>query len=308
MSVLVETEDIRVLLDAGAALGARHGLMPHPKEYLALKDARKRIAEAANRAEVVTISHYHFDHYTTPWKNLEAKWTWSSYEESRRIYGGKTVYAKDYREAVNPSQRRRGYLFSRIASDFSGKIIYSDAKRVSLGDTILKFSKPLPHGEEESGLGYVVGITITHSDSKLMFCPDVQGPLVQSTLRLILRSSPDTLIVGGPPEYLSQYRVPETSIQQGFDNLKKVVGKVPLTIVEHHLLRSEKGLDLLQPLRQLAAKNGNRICTAAEFLGLSNSLLEANRRFLYQNFPLDREFQKWLKMSRLRQMTEPPPV
>ena len=305
MAVMVETPDLRILLDAGAALGFRHGLLPHPKEYVALREARRRIAECAERADAVTISHYHFDHYTATWKTLEEVWTLSSYEEAGRIYGGKTVYAKDYRASINPSQRRRGYLFNKIASDFIHQTRYSDSKRFRIGGTSLRFTSPLPHGEEGSALGYVVGVIVSHGSSKLMFCPDVQGPMTPSALRVILRASPDVLIVGGPPEYLSEFRVPPAAIGAGMANLGKIVQRVRLTIIEHHILRSESGLRMLIPLRQVATENGNQVSTAAEHLGLENQLLEATRRELYENFPPDPEFQKWMRRIRRRRLLPP---
>ena len=64
MCTLVKTKDVTVLLDAGVALGPRFRLMPHPFEYRARDEARKRIEKAAVDAKVVTISHYHNDHHT----------------------------------------------------------------------------------------------------------------------------------------------------------------------------------------------------------------------------------------------------
>lgn len=308
MALMVETPDLRILLDASAALGMRQRLLPHPSEYLALRESRKRIVENAEKADIITISHYHFDHYTATWKSLEVVSSWSSYDEARRIYGGKTVYAKDYRSSINPSQRRRGYLFSKIASDFIGKLQYSDSKKVTVGDTTIKFTKPLLHGEEDSGLGYVIGAMISHGDSTLMFCPDVQGPMNSSTLRLIIRTKPDVLVIGGPPEYLSGYKVPEDMIKRGMGNLGKLAAQVPLTIAEHHLLRSMRGLGWLDDLKKIAAENGNRMCSAADYLGVENRLLEANRSLLYEEEPPAQEFQKWVKMSPLRRGSLPPPL
>ena len=46
MAVYVETSTIRVLLDAGVSLAPkRYGLLPHPAEFEALKEARGRLAE-----------------------------------------------------------------------------------------------------------------------------------------------------------------------------------------------------------------------------------------------------------------------
>ena len=64
MCTFVETPDVKVLLDAGASLATRrHGHPPHLKEYQAMSECRKQILAAAESADVVTVSHYHFDHY-----------------------------------------------------------------------------------------------------------------------------------------------------------------------------------------------------------------------------------------------------
>jgi len=73
MAIYVETDDVGVLFDAGASLAPRFGLMPHPFEYRALKEARERIRAYSERAEVITLSHYHFDHYTPTWDEPDGR-------------------------------------------------------------------------------------------------------------------------------------------------------------------------------------------------------------------------------------------
>jgi predicted metallo-beta-lactamase superfamily hydrolase len=63
MCTLVETPDVTVLLDGGISLAPyRFSLPPHPIEFQTIARLRKTIAEAADKAQVTTISHYHFDH------------------------------------------------------------------------------------------------------------------------------------------------------------------------------------------------------------------------------------------------------
>ncbi|MFW9933032.1 MAG: hypothetical protein ACFFDR_10285, partial [Candidatus Thorarchaeota archaeon] len=58
----IKTPDLSILLDPSAALAFRPPHEPHPKEYLALQEAHIRIEEAAKDCDILTISHYHFDH------------------------------------------------------------------------------------------------------------------------------------------------------------------------------------------------------------------------------------------------------
>jgi predicted metallo-beta-lactamase superfamily hydrolase len=64
MCTFVETTDVKILIDPGAALGPRFRLLPHPEEYNALRDSRQRIHEYSRRADLLIISHYHHDHFT----------------------------------------------------------------------------------------------------------------------------------------------------------------------------------------------------------------------------------------------------
>ena len=67
MCLYVETRDVRVLLDAGVSLAPRRfGLPPHPRELERAREVRAAILRLAEETDVVTVSHYHRDHFT-PW-------------------------------------------------------------------------------------------------------------------------------------------------------------------------------------------------------------------------------------------------
>jgi len=122
MCTYVETPDLRILLDAGTSLCPnRFGLPPHPKEFEAIIQSRKKISEAAEKAEVVTISHYHYDHHTPSFEDWLVNWTQAD-ETAREIYMDKTVLLKNPREQINHSQRERGWMFARTSGNYAGKI------------------------------------------------------------------------------------------------------------------------------------------------------------------------------------------
>ncbi|MHA1862116.1 MAG: MBL fold metallo-hydrolase, partial [Candidatus Ranarchaeia archaeon] len=62
LCTIIETCDCKLLMDPSAALGRRFRKMPHPKEYKKLRDAISHILEIASSADIITISHYHYDH------------------------------------------------------------------------------------------------------------------------------------------------------------------------------------------------------------------------------------------------------
>jgi len=307
LAALVETPDLRILLDAGASLAMRSRTLPHPEEYKELERTRNRIREAAQVADYVSISHYHFDHYTATWKDIDAVWTWSSYDAAREIYGGKIVFAKEYRSSINPSQRERGYIFGKMAKDFVKEIVYVDGKKIQVDDTTISFSGPMPHGEEGTPLGYVLMTSISHGDESILHCSDIQGPISSVTRDFILASKPTTLILSGPPLYLSGFKVDPTSVRRGIRNLEKLARAVPVTIVDHHLLRSIEGLATVSKLRGIAERSGNSIKTTAEYLTRENTLLEAERMRIYEEKPPSKDFLKWSRMRESKRAKTIPP-
>jgi len=306
MCSYVETSDEKILLDAGVSLGPnRFGLPPHPKEYEALAECREKIADAADKAEVVTISHYHFDHHTPSYTDW--CYNWSSEEVASQIYEGKIVLAKSYRSKINFSQRRRGWMFSKTGGSHAKELSYADGKVFEFGETKLRFSEPVFHGSENSQLGWLIMVTVEHEDEKLLYTSDVQGPMYDATLRVILAQNPQMIIVGGPPTYLGGL-VNQEDVQQGIQNLGRLTEKVPLTVLDHHLLRDGKWRQLSQPIFDSASKAGHRVVTVAEFLKRQNNLLEYQRRELFEAEPPSSEFGKWMKLPPLKRKRIKPPI
>jgi len=306
MCTFVQTPDVRILLDAGVSLGPnRFGFPPHPREYEALKECRRKIAESAEKAEVVTVSHYHFDHHTPSY--IDWCFNWSSEEVARQIYDGKVVLAKSYRDNVNFSQRRRGWVFAKTGGKHAERLQYADGKVFEFGDTKIRFSEPVFHGPGDSELGWLLMITIERENERVLFASDVQGPMYTPTLKTILEQNPNVVIIGGPPTYLAGL-VREEQIQQGMLNLEKIVQSVPTTLLEHHLLREENWWALAHSVLDTALKAGHTALTAADFLKKQNILLESQRKQLFETEPPNHEFEKWMRLPLLKRETTPPPI
>lgn len=307
MCTYIETADLRVLFDAGASLGpSRFRLSPHPKEYKAMAVCREKISKIAEKTDVVTLSHYHFDHYTPSFTDWFCHW--SSEKVAKEIYEGKLVLVKNYRTMINSSQRRRGWLFKKKGGKYAKSLEVADGKTFEFGDTKLKFSDPVFHGPKDSALGWVLMTTIEYEDEKVLFASDVQGPMHDPTLELILSEDPWVVIVGGPPTYLSGFRVAEEHIQRGMHNLENLVKKVPVTILEHHFLRDEEWRKQFQQIFDVGSNRGHKVVTAAEFVGEKNNLLEFCRRQLYEDAPPTKEFQKWMNLPISKREKIRPPV
>jgi predicted metallo-beta-lactamase superfamily hydrolase len=309
MCTYVETPDLKMLLDAGVSLGpSRFGLPPHPEEFKAIDLCRRKIAETAEKAEIVTLSHYHFDHHTPSYEDWLCNWTEAT-ETARQVYEEKTVLVKNPREKINFSQRRRGWMFQKTGGKYAEKLEVADGRSFIFGkSTQVRFSEPVFHGSENSVLGWVLMTTIQYQDEKFLFAPDVQGPMCSYTLELILREKPQILMIGGPPLYLAGFRVKEEEIQKALENLEKIVETVPLTILEHHVLRDKDWREKTRKIFEKTNKHGHKILTAAEFLGEKNVLLEAVRKRLFAEKPPSSEFQKWMRKNRTTKRHVKPPI
>jgi uncharacterized protein len=280
--------------------------MPHPKEFRARDEARERINTAAALAKVVTISHYHNDHHTPNY--IDPVWLGSSPELSERTYRGKIVLAKDFRKKINTAQRRRGWMFKQAAEKWAQKFEVADGRAFEFGKTTVRFPEPVPHGEDESGLGWVLLCIVERGDEKLVFAPDVQGPVTDETVKLILDERPDLLIMGGPPTYLQGFRIGEEFFQTALRNMEKIVGEIQTVVIDHHLLRDEGWHKFLQPVRESAKKAKHELLVASDLLKHEPAPLECRRKELYEEEKPDAEFLKWTKLPKEKLEEIPPPL
>ena len=306
MCTLVETPDVAVLLDAGVSLAPyRFSLPPHPIEFQTIARLRKTIAEAADKATVTTISHYHFDHHTPSFEDWVVNWTEDG-ETARQIYQHKIVLAKNPKEKINASQRQRAWIFQKTGGKHAKTLESADGKTFAYGKTSMWFSEACAHGSEDSMLGWVIMTVVEHGGDRFMFAPDIQGPMSTHTLQLILAAKPTAIMLGGPPLYLGGFRVDLAQLEQGLRNLERIVEAVPLVILEHHALRDESWKPKMGKVFQKATETGHSIMTAAEYAGKENLFLESKRKQLYRDKPPTAEFKQWIKTLNDKKITKPP--
>ncbi len=300
----ITTPNVNILFDPSAALAMRFRLEPHPMEYRILLKTLERIFVAARNADILSFSHYHFDHIRPGFTNF--RYNFSSLEELQRMVEGKHVIAKDFRENINPSQRRRGFYFEKDIKESADRIQWADNLQLKFDDTTITYSAPLPHGAEGSRLGFIVATTVEYSENKVVFCPDVQGPIVEDTLKYLLGINPDLLIIGGPPLYISQF--PVSDQHKALASLTLLVQCIPVVVVDHHLMRSENWEVWLNPVYKQASESNNRLLTMAELKEDINQCLEANRQHLYSDFPPGDDFMNWIRSTDEYKMQNKPPL
>ena len=306
MCTLVETPDVTILLDAGISLCPyRFGLPPHPIEFQTISKLRKKIAEAADKAEVVTISHYHFDHHTPSFEDWVVNWT-NANETAQQIYKDKKVFMKNPRDKINASQRERAWVFQKTGGKYAKKLESADGKAFAFGSTLVRFSESVVHGSEDAILGWVIMAMIEYEGERFMFAPDIQGPMLKHTFDLILEANSNVIMLGGPPLYLVGSRVSMNRINEGLSNLEAIVEAAPTVIVEHHALRDEAWKQKTASIYQKAQATNHQVMTAAEYAGNENFFLEFKRKQLYRDFPPSEEFKRWMKTLNNEKIEKPP--
>ncbi|MBO3768226.1 MAG: MBL fold metallo-hydrolase, partial [Candidatus Brockarchaeota archaeon] len=306
MATFVSTENVRILLDPGAALGFRFGLFPHPLEYSTLEISRKNLREISEKSDIIVITHYHYDHYTPPFERKDNLWTWSDKNESEVIFKDKVVIVKDVENYINYSQKVRGWYFQKFLKKIAKKVITGDNKEIKLEGVLMKIIGCIPHGEENSELGYLNIVEVVVDEEKFIFSPDIQGPISSKTLKTIIDEKPQIIYLGGPPTYLSGFSVNEEDILKGIENMKVVAKNVKKVIIDHHLIRDKEWKNIIEKVAT-ESKNGE-VFTAATYVKKPVRPFESIRKDLYERYPISEEFKKWLKKSNEYKRNNPPPL
>jgi len=267
MATLVETTSGVFFIDPGAALAPRrYNLPPHELELKALEESLSKIHSTLSSVDYIIITHYHRDHHLYR-------------AGEREYYRGKVIYAKNMYIDINPSQRIRAHVLYRKMSveSLARQVVFVDGKTIDLGRVKLQFSPPLPHGDCNSRLGYVLSVTIVEDGFTLTHASDTQGALCKSSLNYLQSISHNILIISGPPTYLRQ-----ESSKGVLENLTKLIksSKSGLTmILDHHILRDQYYAKYFNVLRSI--RSDVKVLTAAEYMGVKVRQLEAYRYKLW---------------------------
>lgn len=267
MATLVETPDVTVLLDPSVRLGPyRYSLPPHETEKTRQKELWQRIRVASKAANVLTVSHYHFDHHNP---------------DAPSIFRGKTAFLKDGKFHINRSQRERASAFVRALKNYPKEIQAADGNQMDFGGTELVFSPALPHGYNDE-LGYVVMTRIAQGDEVFVHTSDVLGPPLKEHLSFLIDAQPTVLYVDGPMTHMPE-NYPEEHVKRSLSNLLRILRttNVRTLILDHHILRDRNWRARMDSVFKGGAEHDVAVLTAAEFAGKAVEQLEANRDKLY---------------------------
>lgn len=266
MATYVETEDVKVLIDPGVALCPdRYSLPPHRLELERRREVLKALRQWAKVADIIIISHYHYDHHIP---------------DEEELYTDKEIFLKHPREFINQSQKQRAAYFLQVIESCARNINIADNQHFLFGRTKIQFSNPVFHGLS-ARLGYVIEVFI-EEEQRFLFSSDVQGPLNEDAVDFILECNPQIIILDGPATYLLGTHYKKSDIDHALGNIKKIIEKtaVKTLIIDHHLLRDINWQAYISKLPKI--RPNLLICSAAGYLGKQEDILEARRKELYQ--------------------------
>jgi len=284
MSTFIQTDDALIHIDPSASLApSRYGLPPHRREIERLLECGRVIENFARDAEIIVITHYHYDHHDP------------GYLIPLDIYRNKVVYVKNPEEKINRSQMGRARYFLNLIKPIAKEIRIAEGSEIVIRKTTIRISNAVPHGVNDR-LGYVVEVSVSDRSTKVLYTSDVEGPPLDEQVNFILSEKPDILIIDGPMTYMLGFRYSKKALQASIENLKKIISVgVRNIVIDHHFLRDINYRDRIAELYQYAEENGARIITAAEFMNRPIEMLEALRDKLYQEEPGEGEVPERLK-------------
>ncbi len=275
MCTFVETKDVKIIIDPGVSLAPiRFGLPPHPLELERENLVWEVIKKHTLEADIAIITHYHYDHHNPA---------------EPEIFKDKILLIKHPRENINRSQMRRSAYFLDRLSDIPEKIDFADGKEYDFGNTSILISDAVCHGTN-SRLGYVIEVCIDDGSSRFLFSSDVEGPSLEEQIEFMLKCDADIVFVDGPMTYMLGFRYPGKALKKSIDNLKKLIEKtgVEKLVLDHHLTRDGDWKSKLDEVIKCGEELGVHVLSAAKFMGLEEELLEASRKELYKNFPVNK--------------------
>jgi len=267
-ATFVET-DLNIVIDPGVSFAPlRYGLPPTKLELKRVEELSEKVYEYAEEADIITISHYHYDHY---------------FPEAD-FYADKILLIKDPKKKINRSQKGRGKEFLSWVKNTAKLMEFADGRTFKFRETEIIFSPPLYHGGDGSRLGYVLACSIEYRGKKMIHASDVQGPQVAPTTDWIIQQNPDILILSGFPTLLLGYKSSKFGLYQSTKNLLKILSetKVQTIILDHHLVRDLHYQNKIKEITKEAIVLKKKVITAAEFLRKKNEFLEAKRKEYYK--------------------------
>ncbi len=278
MCVRVETPDITVTIDPGAASEANSFPLPMEKRQALLDQHLAAVREACARSQAIVISHYHLDHLQT---TREAE-----------MYGGKTILARDP-TLMSAKQAETANRFFKTIDGLPKERLWADGRKFKFRKATIEFSPAVWHGTRDAEPGTVIMTSVSWGKEKVLITSDVGGPLETATTDIICASKAHTVIADGYPTYhLGQFAT-DYDLVRSIVNLCRILAApgLKVLIADHHLCRDYRYPAFFKLVYDKAKQLKKQFGTAAEVMGKTSLVLEG-----YQNYGPTR-WHKWFPLE-----------
>jgi hypothetical protein len=263
----------RIVIDPGISLGyIRQGFLPHPLQIAVGCKVREKILRVLDNATDVVFSHFHGDHVPLMGAN--------PYQLSIKALPSHFYKLRCWSKSGDDLSANMGKRFTDLADLLGSNMQIAEGR----SEGPLSFSQAVPHGAPESNMGTLMMTRINMGRHVFVHASDIQL-LDDPTVDQVIAWRPDIVLAAGPPLYLDWFTKAER--ERAWDNAVRLAQNIDVVILDHHLMRSEEGLFWLD---KLSATVGKKIYCAADFMGQTKQLLEAQRVRLYQEMPVP---EKW---------------
>lgn len=262
--IFLQTKDIAICIDPGIAAEAKSFPLPEIKKQALKIKYKKAIKKACKKADVIVITHYHYDHHIP-----EAS-----------LYKEKHLLIKNPFKEINKSQKKRAEYFLSLVKNKANKIEIADGREFRFGNTYIKFSKPLWHGIKGTKLGKVIMVSVKDNEQKVVYSSDIDGPSIREYAKIIVKENPDLIILDGFPSYLLGYIASTKNLKRAIKNTLYITENTNAKIIlDHHLLRDYRYLEFYHEVFEKAKELGKTVHTAAEELGKEPMVLKTFKNF-----------------------------
>ncbi len=262
-SFYIETEDLKITVDPSCALAPRrNSYPPSPLEIKKLNETYKEIRKHVLKSEIIIITHYHNDHY--PFFDVE-------------IFKDKFLLLKNYFTGMNHMQILRAKRLCDELKKLKIKFDFADKKKYKFGETQIIFSEGLWHGKAKRQ-GKCISFIIKDKKNSSFFSSDTQGIWEESLRNFLKKENINYFFIDGPSLYQSK----RTDIDEFITDIGNILKEKPETkiIIDHHFVRDLSYKNFMGNLKKIYGNE--RILTCAEFSGLKDTPLEAERRNYYE--------------------------
>ncbi|MFX1256202.1 MAG: MBL fold metallo-hydrolase, partial [Promethearchaeota archaeon] len=270
-----------IFIDPSVSLApTRYRLPPHEIELAVCWQIRQNIMALSRNTDVIALTHYHADHFSL---NQVRYYEFTNPHIFRELHTGKHILAKSLKKISRNQQQRAHSLWWN--KSFS--VEEADGQSFTFGETTLTFSQPLFHGTA-TPMGTVLALKIEADGETFCFSSDVNGPGTDEALEFLLNTKADVLFLDGVSTY--HPKVTQEEVQSALARLDKLLETKTRLVIDHHLLRDLQWQDYVNP---------SQLETFADFIGVEPTFLEANRKELFKEEPMPKEYHQDLEQGSL---------